>query len=147
MPDDGNSFRIGAGGGAGSLDLIGLTRNAQSAHGVTTLGNLSKQSTLAGTETPEKLREGREKAATQFEALLLQQMLQSMWKTVPKSEEGLSGSREEELYRDMFTETVAQDIAEKQSFGLKEAVLGEMDQEDKKEVTGSAQHASKHREA
>lgn len=73
----------------------------------------------------------REKAATDFEALLLHQMLQSMWNSVPK--DGLvSGSREEELYRDMLTEEVAKSIAENQSLGIRDVVLRDMRSAEKK---------------
>lgn len=66
-----------------------------------------------------------EEAATQFEALLLKQMLDSMWKTLPK--EGLlSGSREESLYRDMLTDTLSKDIAQMQSIGIKDVILREL---------------------
>lgn len=66
-----------------------------------------------------------EKAATEFEALLLQQMLQSMWKSAP-SEGMLTGSNEESLYRDMLSEQLAKEMAESQSLGLKDIVIREM---------------------
>ncbi|NLF25206.1 MAG: hypothetical protein GX589_06045 [Deltaproteobacteria bacterium] len=66
-----------------------------------------------------------EKSATQFEALLLQQMFKSMWETLPK-EGMLSGSREEELFRDMLNENLAKEVSEKQSIGIKKVVLSEM---------------------
>lgn len=79
-------------------------------------------------ESPEAQKASeRLKAATQFEALLLQQMLQNMWRSVP-NEGNLSGSREEGMYRDMFTEAVANDIASKQSLGLRDQVVKEMEQ-------------------
>ncbi len=70
-----------------------------------------------------------EKAAAQFEALLLQQMMKEMWKSVPSA--GLiSGSREEELYRDMLNEQIAKQISETQPLGIKDLILGEMEKED-----------------
>ena len=66
-----------------------------------------------------------EKSATQFEALLLQQMFKSMWESVPK-EGMLSGSREEELFRDMLNENLAKEVSEKQSIGIKKVVVNEM---------------------
>ena len=66
-----------------------------------------------------------EKSATQFEALLLQQMFKSMWESLPK-EGMLSGSREEELFRDMLNETLAKEVSERQSIGIKAIVMKEM---------------------
>lgn len=65
---------------------------------------------------PEEIK----KAAQQFEAMLLQQMLTAMWQTVPKSE--ISGSKEEALYRDMFNQAIAEEIAEKQSIGITDVI-------------------------
>jgi Rod binding domain-containing protein len=63
-----------------------------------------------------------EVAAQQFEALLVQQMLQSMWSTVPKH--GLlSGSNEESMYRDMLNEALANSIAEGKGLGIKDVIL------------------------
>ena len=62
------------------------------------------------------------KAATQFEALLLNEMLKSMQSTVPQG--GLlSGSKEESTYRDMFNEALANSIAEHQSIGVKDVII------------------------
>lgn len=66
-------------------------------------------------------------AAKDFEAMLLQQMFKSMWHTVPKSDL-LSGSKEEEIYRDMLNEALAKDVAEKQSIGIKDVIIGELAQ-------------------
>lgn len=86
---------------------------------------VQNRSTLTQTQDPDKLKAQNEKAATDFEALLLQQMVQSMWRSVP-SEGMLSGSNEEAMYRDMLSEQVAKEMAENQSLGIKQAVLGEM---------------------
>ena len=78
-------------------------------------------------DTPEKIAEQKDirKAATQFEALLVQQMLQSMWKTVPN--EGLLTSNEErDFYRDMLSESLAKDISEGQGIGIKEVIMKDM---------------------
>ena len=73
------------------------------------------------TENPEEVK----KAATQFEALLVHQMMKSMWKTV-HSEGLLTGSREEELYRDMLNEAIAGDISKGQGIGIKEIIMREL---------------------
>lgn len=66
-----------------------------------------------------------EESATEFESLLVQQMIQSMWKAVPKN--GLlSGGYEEEMYQDMLQKEVATHIAKHQSIGVKDVVLNEM---------------------
>ena len=71
------------------------------------------------------------KAATQFEALLLHQMMNAMWQTVPK--DGLlSGSREESLYRDMLNQAVATSIAENKSIGIRDVVMKDLQKQQKK---------------
>jgi peptidoglycan hydrolase FlgJ len=66
-----------------------------------------------------------EEAAQDFEALLLQQMFQAMWRSVP-TDGMLSGSREEELYRDMLNEELAKQLSEGQSIGIKEVILNDL---------------------
>ena len=66
-----------------------------------------------------------EKAATDFEALLLGQMLKSMWKSV-ESSGLLSGSREESMYRDMLNDSLAKDIANGQGIGIKEVIVRDL---------------------
>jgi Rod binding domain-containing protein len=83
------------------------------------------QSTLNPVAASQAQHEQNVKAATDFESLLLKQMINSMWAAV-KSEKLLSGSNEEEMYRDMFSEQLAKELAEHQSLGIRDAVLGEM---------------------
>lgn len=72
-------------------------------------------------DSPEKIKD----AAQQFEALLVQQMMQAMWKTVPQ--EGiLSGSREEEYFRDMLNQALAESISKGQGIGVREVIEREM---------------------
>ena len=66
----------------------------------------------------------QEKAAQQFEALLVQEMMKSMWASVP-SQGLLSGSREESYYRDMLSEALADDISKGQGIGIKQVVMRE----------------------
>lgn len=73
---------------------------------------------------PERAK--AEKAATDFEALMMHQMVNEMWKTVPKGSL-LSGSSEEAQYRDMYTEALAKEIAEKQSIGVKDFLMRDFD--------------------
>lgn len=65
-----------------------------------------------------------EKASEDFEALLLQQMFASMWKST-----GLFGEkagREEELFRDMLNEAVAKDVSKSKGIGIKDEVFQEL---------------------
>lgn len=76
-----------------------------------------------------------ENAATQFEALLLHQMFKEMWNSVPKNGM-LSGSREEELYRDMLNESLADSIAKQQGIGIRDVIakdIKEIQQQKKKQ--------------
>lgn len=72
-----------------------------------------------------------EKASAQFEALLLHQMMNEMWKAVP-NEGLLSGSREEALYRDMLNQAVADSISTGKSIGIKNVVMKELKAAEKK---------------
>lgn len=77
---------------------------------------------LRATRKPEPLSKNPEAAAQQFEAMLLKQMIDSMWSTVPK--EGLlSGSSEESMYRDMLNEALASSISEGKGIGVKDVIL------------------------
>ena len=67
-----------------------------------------------------------EKASSGFEALLLHQMLKSMWETVHS--EGLLGenSNQSEIYRDMFNQAVADSVSEGRGIGVKEFLNKEL---------------------
>ncbi len=78
------------------------------------------------------------KAATQFEALLVQQMLKSMWATVPQQEGSITGSKEEQMYRDMLQEAMATQIAEQSSLGIAEVVARDMKQIEARTHRGSS---------
>lgn len=64
-------------------------------------------------------------AAQQFEGLLLQEMLKSMWTTVPQGGM-LSGSHEEKMYRDMLNEAMADSISEGKGIGIKDVILKDL---------------------
>lgn len=82
-------------------------------------------STIAGdkfSSPPVPDSKNPEKVARDFEALLLKQMIDSMWNTVPK--EGLlSGSNEENMYRDMLNQALATSISEGKGIGVKEVIM------------------------
>ena len=87
------------------------------------LANRLKSLTKPGDKIDEK---GVDKAAGGFEALLLHQMLKSMWETVDTS--GLLGedSNQAQIYRDMFNQSLADSIAEGRGIGVKQFLKGEL---------------------
>ncbi len=95
------------------------------------LASIKSQVDLAkfNSNNPANIKAGAnnpEQAAAEFESLLVQQMMKSMWQSVPK--EGLlSGGHEEEIYQEMLQKEVANHIAEHQSFGIRDMVLREME--------------------
>lgn len=82
--------------------------------------------------SPTKAPGEAEQAAQQFESLLVQQMLQSMWKTVPEGGLLSNSSEEKNYYRDMLSEALANNIADGQGIGVKEVILKDMVHLDKK---------------
>ena len=76
-------------------------------------------------KTKTKTKEGAQKAATDFEALLVHQMINSMWSSVPKNPL-FGGGNEDEIYRDMYTDAISKNIAENQSLGIRDVVLKEL---------------------
>ena len=68
-----------------------------------------------------------EKAGEQFEAMMLQEMLKSMWSTVP-SGGMLTSSHEEEMFRDMLNEAVAGTISHGEGIGIKNVVIKDIKQ-------------------
>lgn len=70
-------------------------------------------------------------AGKQFEALLVQEMLKSMWATIPEGGM-LSGSSEEQQYRDMFNEQLAMTIASGKGIGVKEVIQKDIEKIDGK---------------
>jgi len=93
---------------------------------------------LQSTQVPEVAQaklpasQDSKQAAQQFEALLLQEMLKSMWATVPQGEL-LSGSHEESMYRDMLNEAVADSISQGRGVGIKDVILKDLDGLSKKQ--------------
>ena len=103
-------------------DTNGLLIKGMQARDAVVLSNAQRSTAL--NQSPKTEKE-IVKASTDFEALLLQEMLKSMWQAVPGG--GLlSGSHEEEIYRDMLNQGVAEQMAETQSIGIKDIIAGEM---------------------
>jgi len=94
------------------------------AQDISSLDAVKRLNPLKGrkTDTPKEV----EKATKGFEALLLQQMMHSMFETVDRS--GLMGedSNEADIMRGMFTQAVADEIAEGKGIGVKEVVMREI---------------------
>ncbi|MEY4701567.1 MAG: flagellar rod assembly protein/muramidase FlgJ [Pseudomonadota bacterium] len=77
---------------------------------------------LRGAQKPIPAAKNPELAAQQFEAMLVKQMIDSMWSTVPKKGV-LTGSNEESMYRDMLNEALANSISEGKGIGVKDVIL------------------------
>jgi len=79
-----------------------------------------------GVTTPQQI----EKATSGFEALLLHQMMKSMWQTVDKTGFLGNDSNEANIMQDMFTQSVADKIAEGKGIGVKEVLKKEIQKQD-----------------
>ena len=73
-----------------------------------------------------KSKEAVNKAAGEFEALLLHQMMKEMWKTVEFN--GFMGgdSNEAQIYRDMMSQAISESAAEGRGIGVKEFLSKEL---------------------
>ena len=71
-----------------------------------------------------------EKASQQFEAMLAKQMIGSMWAAVPQGGM-LSGSNEEEIYRDMLSDALAESMSKGKGMGIKAIVSRELSKDGK----------------
>jgi Rod binding domain-containing protein len=67
-----------------------------------------------------------DKAAGGFEALMLQEMLKSMWSTVQHSDFMGGDSMEAGIYRDMLSQAIADTVSEGRGIGLKEFMRREL---------------------
>lgn len=85
----------------------------------------AKQARSSGANDVES-QQRIQKAAADFEGLLLQQMFKSMWNTVERAEGSLSASREESLYQDMLQQELAKEITASGGIGLQEILVKEI---------------------
>ena len=92
-----------------------------------------KSEAAGGPVKPTQAQQAAEvkKAATDFEALLVDQMLKEMWKTVPQNGM-LDGGNETGIYRDMFSENLAQHIAQNSSIGVRDVLIKDINRMQKK---------------
>lgn len=109
----------------GALDASLLTALGATENGTDAAKALSKRDV--------KDAKDLSKAANGFEALLLQQMMKSMWETVDST--GLLGenSNEAQIYRDMLNQAVADNTAKGSGIGVKKMLLRELNSKHPKE--------------
>ena len=114
----GKDFQIGAMSGISAYQQAQMTRAQEKLRAAQAPSNGENVSDkLQGKESVGEVK----KAAQQFEALLLQQMMKAMWRTVPKGGM-LSGSNEEGMFRDMLNESLADEISKGQGVGIKQVL-------------------------
>lgn len=103
---------IAGGAGLGQLELQKLDQKVGAAK------NLADKDVKSAEEVEE--------AAGGFEALLLHQMLKSMWSTVQGT--GFLGddSNEAQIYRDMLNQAIADSVAEGRGVGVKDFLRKEL---------------------
>ena len=125
----GDSFLSLSSVGGLNTGLSGLTRanevSYRASNAVSQQQKAHNTAELDGSDLSPAKKKQIDDAATQFEALLLHQMFQSMWNTVP-SEGSLMGSKEEGFYRDMYTEGLANEVSKGAGLGIKGIVAKEM---------------------
>ena len=89
-------------------------------------GDLNSEKAKALAKQQVRNEKEVEKAASGFEALILQEMFKSMWSTVETT--GLMGedSNSAQIYTDMFHQAVADSVSKGQGMGLKQFMKREM---------------------
>ncbi|WP_303672574.1 rod-binding protein [Vampirovibrio chlorellavorus] len=81
------------------------------------------------------------KAAQEFEAIFVQQMLDAMDKTIDRKDSFLNGGSSEEYFRSMLNEEISKSMTTKQGgsgFGLAESIYRQMAQNGKKNESGAS---------
>lgn len=111
--------------GPANVSLLDLTCAGCRPSAQKGVASFDTQKIATGSDKKVSTEKEMEKAATDFEALLLHQMMESMWATVPQ-DGMLSGSKEEGMYRDMLNQEITKSIAEGRSIGVKEVILKDM---------------------
>ena len=87
--------------------------------GSVALGNQASEKAKALQSRQVTTEKDVNKAASGFEALLLQEMMQSMWSTVEFSGMFNEESNQAGIYRDMFNQAIADTVSEGQGIGVK----------------------------
>ncbi|WP_373533000.1 rod-binding protein [Vampirovibrio sp.] len=94
----------------------------------TKLQNLQRQYLNPDNQDQKKLK----KAAQEFEAIFVQQMLDAMDKTVDRKDSFLNGGSSEEYFRSMLNEEISKSMTSRQGgsgFGLAESIYRQMSKE------------------
>ena len=115
-----------------SLQTSTLQWQGQGQAQASKMDQLQKQATSAD---EKKLR----KAAQDFEAVFVNQMLEAMDKTVDRENSILSGGNSEQYFRSMLNEEIAKSMTNRvggSGFGLAEAIYRQMAPKIKPPVTG-----------
>jgi len=102
------------------MSILGLDNLPQPTVGLTDLVSKVNNALSQATQTAAQT----EKAAKDFEAVLLTKVLQEMDKTIPKS--GLFDSQSMKQVQSMFWSFLADDMADKGGFGLWKQVQTDM---------------------
>lgn len=89
---------------------------------LTALDNQAKK--LSQEVKPAFEDEQAKKAAKDFESLLLKQMFDSMWSTVPK--DSILNGKDQEFFRDMYNQSLAENMAENQELGIAKSIYSDM---------------------
>ncbi len=110
-------------------DFLAVSTMAQSVASAEKAAAQTKNVSQGADATQKSPSPAEEKKITEasknFEALLLHQMLKSMWESVPAG--GLFGdSNESQMYRDMFNEALADSISEGSGIGVREMVARDL---------------------
>ncbi len=93
-----------------------ITRNVTPSRGTSAVSGIGTAPAAApGTPTPET-------AASDFAALLIEQLLTAMRKTVDHSENPLYGGAERELFDDLLYSEYAAILAENDAFGINDLI-------------------------
>ena len=126
MGSDGTKGIGGLASGYASAAMASAqVRAGQAAQAGERLLSLGRHSISNSPSEPGRNAKEVESAATDFEALIMQEMLKSMWGTV-QGDGLLTGSREEALYRDFLNQELARNIAQNQSLGFKELIANDI---------------------
>ena len=125
MPNDGKDFLLAGISPLHSRDLAQMQSWQNKARQLAQLEKTNNSKGLAAEPGAKGENSKIIKAATEFEALLLHQMMSAMWSTVPK-DGGFDGGKDGETYRDMLNEATARNIAEGQGIGIKEVIVREL---------------------
>ena len=84
-------------------------------------------------DDPETRKLEVEKAARDFEALFVGQMLKTMQETVPENEL-FGGGDAEKVFREMFLDEVGKDVAKHDSLGLAKSIVQQIERLESKKV-------------